>query len=105
MLVSSRCHLRTQGRVVVEYCFLTSCKFAFKYNYTVIQTLHVRSLAITKMFYVCIPIQFVAECLILLVGTVWARDLLPSDEYDSVQDQSLQPDFSEYCINKLYREI
>ena len=28
--------------------------------------------------------QFLAECLIIVVGAVWTRDLLPSDEYDSV---------------------
>ena len=28
--------------------------------------------------------QFLAECLIIVAGAVWTRDLLPSDEYDSV---------------------
>ena len=28
--------------------------------------------------------QFLAKCLIIVVGALWTRDLLPSDEYDSV---------------------
>ena len=28
--------------------------------------------------------QFLAKCLIIVAGAVWSRDLLPSDEYDSV---------------------
>ena len=28
--------------------------------------------------------QFLAECLIIVAGAVWTRDLLTSDEYDSV---------------------
>ena len=28
--------------------------------------------------------QFLAKCLIIVAGAVWTRDLLPSDEYNSV---------------------
>jgi len=28
--------------------------------------------------------QFFAECLIIVAGAVWSRDLLPSDMYDSL---------------------
>ena len=35
-------------------------------------------------FVLASPIQFLAECLIIVAGAVWTRDLLPSDEYDSV---------------------
>ena len=38
---------------------------------------------ILEYFILASLMQFLVECLIIVAGALWTRDLLPSDEYDS----------------------